>query len=91
MSFLRGGAPRPWQREAGGTVGLLTAKEGISLPWWHSSKETTYNAGDVGSIPEAGRSPGGGNGYPLQYSRLGNPKDRGAWWVIVHGSTKSSI
>ena len=43
MSFLRGGAPRPWQREAGGSVGLLRAKEGISLPWWHNSKETTYN------------------------------------------------
>jgi len=44
---------------------------------------------DVGSIPGSGRSLGGGHGNPLQYSCLGNPKDRGAWWAIVHGVTKS--
>ena len=44
---------------------------------------------DVGSIPGWGRSPGGGHGYPLQYSCLENPMDRGAWWVTVHGVTKS--
>jgi len=37
---------------------------------------------DVGSIPDSGRSPGGGHGNPLQYSCLGNPRDRGAWWVV---------
>ena len=42
--------------------------------------------GDESSIPETGRCPGGGNGYPLQYSCLENPMDRGAWRVIVHGS-----
>ena len=88
-SFLRGGAPGPQQREARGTVGLRARKE--CLPQWHSGKETTYNAGDAGSIPGSGRCPGEGNGYPLQYSCLGNPKDRGAWWAIVHGSTKSWI
>ena len=36
-------------------------------------------------IPGLGRSPGGGNGNPLQYSCLGNPKDRGAWWATIHG------
>ena len=46
------------------------------------------NAGDTGSIPGSGRPPGGGNGYPLQYSRLGNSKDRGAWRGEVHGVTK---
>ena len=41
--------------------------------------------GDAGSIPALGRSSGGGNGNPLQYSFLGNPVERGAWWAIVHG------
>ena len=46
---------------------------------------------DVGSIPGSGRSPGGGQGNPLQYSCLENPMDRGAWWATVHGVTKSRI
>ena len=46
-------------------------------------KNTPVNAGDVGSIPGWGRSPGGGNGSPLQYSGLKNPMDRGAWWATV--------
>ena len=45
-------------------------------------------AGDAGSIPGLGRSPGEGNGYPLQYTFLGNPTDRGAWQATVHGVTK---
>ena len=44
---------------------------------------------DAGSIPGSGRSPGGGNGNPLQCSCLENPMDRGAWWATVHGATKS--
>ena len=44
---------------------------------------------DAGSIPRSGRSPGGGQGNPLQYSRLENPMDRGAWWVVVHVVAKS--
>ena len=44
---------------------------------------------DVGSIPGPERSPGGGNGNPLQYSYLENPMDRGAWWARVHGVTQS--
>ena len=51
-------------------------------------KNLHANAGDtedMGSIPELGRSPGGGNGNPLQYSCLGNPMDRRAWWPIVQG------
>ena len=44
---------------------------------------------DVGLIPGSGRSPGGGNGNPLQDSCLKNPMDRGAWWVTVHGVPKS--
>ena len=46
------------------------------------SKESAYNAGDPGSIPELGRSPGKGNGYPLQYSNLENSMDRGVWWSL---------
>ena len=53
------------------------------------SKESVCNAGDLGSIPGSGRSPGEGNGNPLQYSCLENPTDRGAWWTTVHGFTKS--
>ena len=45
--------------------------------------------GDMGSIPGLGRSPGEGNGNPLQYSYLGNPMNRGAWWATVHGVAKS--
>ena len=62
------------------------------LPRWLSGKESACNAGDAGdtgSIPGSGRSPGGGNGNPLQYSCLENPIDRGAWWVTVHGVAKS--
>ena len=46
------------------------------------------NAGDAGSIPWSGRSSGKGNGNLLQYSCLGNPMDRGAWWAIVHRATE---
>ena len=46
-------------------------------------------AGDKGSTPGSGRTPGGGNGYPLQYSCLENPMDRGAWQATVHRVTKS--
>ena len=47
------------------------------------------NAGDMGSIPGSGRSPGEGNGNPLQYSCLGNSRDTGAWQATVHGVAKS--
>ena len=50
---------------------------------------SVYNAGDPGSIPGLGRSPGEGNGDPLQYYCLENPMDRGAWWASVHEVAKS--
>ena len=59
------------------------------LPWWLSGKESACNAGDLGSVPGLGRSPGGGHGNPLQYSCLENSMDRGAWWATVHGVAKS--
>ena len=53
-------------------------------------KNLSANAGDTGSTPDLGRSPGGGNGNPIQYSCLGNPMDRGSWRDTVHGVTKES-
>ena len=49
------------------------------------------DAGDMGSIPGLGRSPGGGNVKPLQSSCLENPMDRGAWWAPVHGVAESDV
>ena len=61
----------------------------MGFPHSGFGKETACNTGDPGSIPESGRSPGGGNGNPLQYSCLENPMDRGALWAAVHGVTRS--
>ena len=52
-------------------------------------KASVYNVGDPGAIPGSGRTPGEGNGNPLQYSCLGNPMDRGAWQATVHGIPES--
>ena len=54
-------------------------------------KKSSCNAGDWGSIPRSGRSPGKENGNPLQYSCLENPMERGAWWVTVHGVAENQI
>ena len=59
------------------------------FPSGSDSKASAYSAGDPGSIPGLGRSTGEGNGHPLQYSCLGNPKDGGAWWATVHGVAES--
>ena len=59
------------------------------FPSGSDGKESACNSGDLGLIPGLGRSPGEGNGYPLQYSCLENSMDRGAWWAIVHGVAKS--
>ena len=61
----------------------------LDFPGGSDSKASAYNVGDPGSIPGSGRSPGEGNGNPLQYSCLENPMDRGAWWATVHGVAKS--
>ena len=62
----------------------------LGLPRWLSGKKNpSANAGDTGWIPRLGRSPGGGNGHPLQYPCLENPTDRGAWRGTVHGVAKS--
>ena len=64
----------------------------MGFPGGSVVKNSPANAGDtidMGSILGSRRSPGGGNGYPLQYSYLENPTDRGAWQAAVHGVTKS--
>ena len=53
-------------------------------------KNPPANAREMGSITGSGRSPGGGNGNPHQYSYLENPMDRGAWWATVHGVPKEA-
>ena len=54
-------------------------------------KESACNAGDPGSIPGSGRSPGEGNGSPLQYACMENPRDREVWWATVHGVTRVGL
>ena len=61
----------------------------MGFPDGLGGKESAYNAGDPGLVPGLGRSPGKGNGNPLQYSCLENAMDRGAWQATVHGVAKS--
>ena len=71
------------------TVCLLRLE---GFPAGSAVKNPPANAGDTrdaGSVPGSGRSPGEESGNPLQYSCLGNPVDRGAWWARVHGVTES--
>ena len=63
----------------------------IHKPGGSDSKESACNMGDLGLSPGSRRSPGEGNGDPLQYSCLGDPMDRGAWRATVHGVAKSRI
>ena len=62
---------------------------GLGFPGGSEVKASASNAGDPGSIPGSGRSPGEGNGNPLQYSCLQDPMGGGAWWATVHGVAKS--
>ena len=73
----------PWRRDR------LPTQVFMGFPGGSDSKESAWNAGDLGSIPQLGRSPGEKNGYPLQYSCLENPMDRGARRAIVTGITQS--
>ena len=75
--------PPPWP-----TFQEVSFSEGI-FPGGSDGKESACNAGDPDSIPGLGRSPGEGNGNPLQYSCLENPMDGGAWLATVHGVAKS--
>ena len=92
----------PWSEQPGGQQS--TGLQRVRLSWatslslsnthdYHGGsmvKNLSANAGDVGSIPGLGRSPGEGNGNPLQYSCLGNPMDRGAWQATVLEVTRES-
>ena len=60
----------------------------VDFPGGSVAKNLLANTGDVRSFPGQGRYPGEGNGNTLQYSRLGNPRDRGAWLVKAHGVAK---
>ena len=63
----------------------------LGLPWWLRCKDSACNAGDLGSIPRMGRSPGKRSGYSLQYSYLENSMDRGAWQDSPWGCIASDM
>ena len=69
--------------------GFLTEKKKNDFPCGSDGKASVYKAGDPGSVPGSGRSPGEGNGNPPQYSCLRNPMVGGAWWAIVYRVAKS--
>ena len=68
-------------------INIFLNQEGF--PGDSDGKESAYSAGDSGSNPGSGKSPGEGNGNPLQSSCLENSMDREAWWATVHGVAKS--
>ena len=82
-------SPTPWDSESVSDAHELASLT-TSQDFPHSSvgKESTCNAGDPSSIPGSGRSPGEGDGNPLQYSCLEKPMDRGAWRATVSGVTR---
>ena len=90
---LQSTAPRPSggaaavraRREAEGEGGQGKAPGAAEGPW---AASRWLSAGDAGPVPGSGRSPGGGNGNPLQCSCLGHPMDRGAWRITVHGGRR---
>ena len=65
------------------------SKPSLGCPGGSDGKESACSAGHLGLTSGSGRSPGEGNGYPLQYSCLENPMGREAWWATVHGVAKS--
>ena len=69
--------------------GAESSDKNWGFPGGSEVKASACKGGDLGSIPGLGRSPGEGNGNPLQYSCLQNPVDGGAWWAIVHWVAKS--
>jgi len=93
MNLVILGDPHSWGKNGAvcSAENLGLAIEHAKLLQWLSGKESACNAGDTGvacSIPGLGRSPGEGNGNPLQASYLEDLMDRGAWWATVHGVTK---
>ena len=78
-----------WKYASGEHSNCQGLVKGYELPCSSDGKESACNVGDPGSVPGLGRSPGEGNGNPIQYSCLENPMDRGAWWATVYRFTKS--
>ena len=89
--------PSPALRGSGEGIGLMREMDwglgvhqfSMGLPRWLNNKESTCQCGRPGFDPWVGKIPGGGDGYPLQYSCLGNSMDRGAWGAMVHEVAKS--
>ena len=83
----------PWGCKESDTTGRPSSAQHKDnergFPGGSDVKESACNAGDLDSIPGLGRSPGEGNAYPLQYSYMDNPMDRGTWQATVHGVSKS--
>ena len=77
-----------WEREERNTFYRKTSTD-WDFPGDSVVKNPPAKAGDAGLVPGSGRSPGEGNGNPLQYSCLRNPMDRGAWWATIHRVAKS--
>ena len=68
---------------------MTKTETSLDFPGGSDGKASVYNVGDPSSIPGSGRSPGEGNGNPLQYYCLENPMDRGAWYATVYEVAKS--
>ena len=83
------GQPQVLKSTASGAHGFAGVLGSTSFPGGSEGKASACNAGDPGSIPGSGRSPGEGNGNPLQYSCLENPMDGEAWWATAHGVAES--
>ena len=86
----------PWGlvKESDETEQLIHTHGLYGLPEWLKGKESVCNAGDtgdMGSVPGFRSFPGGEHGNPVQYSCLENPRDRGAWWAIIHGVIESDM
>ena len=73
-----------WARVHGVTRSRTQLSDNMGFPGSSDNKESTCNAGHLDLNPGLGRSPGEGNGNPLQYSGLENPRDRGVWWTTVY-------
>ena len=89
--LLNGCSLKPWLFQDKSLPFFASTPTKVGLSQWLSGKESACDAedtGDLDSIPVSGRSHREGNGYPLQYSCLGNPMDREAWWATVLGSQR---
>ena len=80
-----------WVRKIPWRMDRLPTPVFLGFPGGSDGKESACNVGNLGSVPQLGRSPGEGHGNPLQCTSLDNPMDREVWQAIVHGVTKSGM